>query len=138
MNPMKPVESQIEDFKSHYQDHIHTKIGPQRSIGYAEAGDKKNTPVLFVHGSPGSQDGWYSYLLDKKLLEKFHLITVDRPGYGRSGEGESERSLTKQAEELWNVLSINESQKKVILVGHSFAGPVIAKMANSTPMKSRP
>ncbi len=130
---MKPAKSQIDLFKTTGKDHIHTLEGFHRTIGYADVGNPEHRPVMFVHGSPGSKDGWYAFLMNEKLIKQFQLITVDRPGYGMSAPGVTESSLQKQAEDLWSVLKINKSGKKPILVGHSFGGPVIAKMAMLHP-----
>lgn len=58
-------------------------IADGRPIAYAEYGDSGGTPVVFLHGTPGS----------RHLGELFHavaqeqgvrLLAPDRPGYGRS------------------------------------------------------
>lgn len=53
-----------------------------RALAYAEWGDPSGTPLMFFHGTPGSR------LLcpDERLSAErgVRLVTVDRPGYGRS------------------------------------------------------
>ncbi len=107
--------------------------GIHRKISYAFAGSPSNRPVIFIHGSPGSREAWYAYLQDEKLTEKFHLLDPDRPGYGESGKGVAELSLTKQAEDMWSLLSLNKSGLSPILVGHSYGAPVVIKMAMMHP-----
>lgn len=99
-----------------------------RDIHYVAIGDTSKPAVLFVHGSPGSWDNFLSFMRHPVLLSKFRLISVDRPGFGRSGIGKPERSLEKQAQLINRVLEIEQSSSS-ILVGHSYGGPVIAKMA---------
>ncbi|MEQ9089910.1 MAG: alpha/beta hydrolase [Balneola sp.] len=105
-----------------------------RDIHYVAIGDTSKPNVLFIHGSPGSWDNFLDFMRNPVLLSKFRLISVDRPGFGRSGIGNPERSLEKQAQLINKVLEIEQSSSS-ILVGHSYGGPVIAKMAIEYPDK---
>ena len=67
------------------------------------------------------------------LLQNFRMISVDRPGFGKSGNGNPERSLKKQAELVAQVLKEENHSTNSILVGHSLGGPVIARMAIDYP-----
>lgn len=102
-----------------------------RKIHYVEAGNLNAKKVLFfVHGSPGSWNAYDNYLKDSNLLRDFHLISVDRPGYGYSDFGIVEESLLKQSIVYAPILKeLHEKNKEIILVGHSYGGPVIARMA---------
>ena len=51
-----------------------------RVLGWAEYGDPDGPPVVFLHGTPGSRIS----RPDDTALAGVRLITVDRPGYGRS------------------------------------------------------
>ncbi len=102
-----------------------------RNIHYVTVGDTNKQAVLFVHGSPGSWDNFLGFLSDSTLHKDFYLIAVDRPGFGKSGYGEPERSLEKQAAAINVILS--QENTSAILVGHSFGGPVITRMAIDSP-----
>lgn len=104
----------------------------QQQIQYTHIGDKSLPLIIFVHGSPGSSSAYLDYLMDKRLLQKAQLIAVDRPGFGNSNFGQTEVSLDKQAKSFLPLLE-KYSTGKTILVGHSFGGPVIAKMAMEFP-----
>lgn len=104
-----------------------------RTMHYVSVGDSSKQTVLFVHGSPGSWDNFLSFLSDSVLLSQFHLIAVDRLGFGKSGNGIPERSLENQAATITQVLI--KEKKTAILVGHSYGGPVITKMAIDSPTK---
>ena len=106
-------------------------LGKQR-IQYTHIGQDSLPLVLFVHGSPGSSSGYLDYLQDTRLLENTQMIAVDRPGFGQSNFGKTEISLEKQAKAFLPILEKYKSNK-TILVGHSFGGPVIAKMAMDFP-----
>ncbi|HST81463.1 MAG TPA: alpha/beta fold hydrolase [Kineosporiaceae bacterium] len=61
-----------------------------RSIGVAQWGDPRGTPVLSLHGTPGSR---LSRPPDEQALRHagIHLITYDRPGYGASDRAPGRR-----------------------------------------------
>ena len=102
-----------------------------RNIHYVEVGEEEKTPVVFVHGSPGSWGAFMGYLGNERLLARAKLISVDRPGFGESDYGVPEKSIAKQAADLKPLL---ESQHRPsILVGHSLGGPVIARIAMDYP-----
>ena len=132
-NPAAGVKPEAERFKTKFPDQIQKFRSQSRTLQYAWSGDPKKQAILFVHGSPGSWEGWVHFLLDTNLSNNFHVISIDRPGYGGSGDGQSEISLEQQAEDIFQVLKINLSKKPAILVGHSFGGPVIAKIAMLHP-----
>ena len=102
---------------------------------FAFNGDKTKPVLLFVHGSPGSWEGWTHFLKDPDLLAHFFIIAVDRPGFGGSGAGNPERSLRQQALMILDVLQFAQNSAQVILVGHSYGGPVVAQMAVLVPEK---
>ncbi|MFV1884498.1 MAG: alpha/beta fold hydrolase [Balneola sp.] len=105
-----------------------------REMHYVSVGDTSKQTVLFVHGSPGSWDNFLYFLADSSVLKKYHLIAVDRPGFGKSGNGIPERSLSQQAK-LINQILIRDNTS-AILVGHSYGGPVIVRMAIDFPTRA--
>jgi pimeloyl-ACP methyl ester carboxylesterase len=133
MNPTASIKPDIQKFKETYPNQIQSFAGKNRSMHYAWSGDLQKRPVLFVHGSPGSWEAWAHFLLDSDLQKNFHLIAIDRPGYGGAGQGISVSSLATQAADIVEVLKFNKSHLPAILVGHSFGGPVIAKIAMDYP-----
>ncbi|WP_435183526.1 alpha/beta fold hydrolase [Halobellus sp. EA9] len=54
-----------------------------RAVAYAEYGDPDGTPLLFLHGTPGSR--LLGRLLNKAAREhEVRVLAPDRPGYGAS------------------------------------------------------
>lgn len=103
------------------------------SLQYLEIGQDTAKPtVVFLHGSPGALSAFQPYYTDRLLLAKCNLISLDRPGFGYSNFGVAEPSLEQQSAALAQVLS-EGSRSKVILVGHSMGGPVIARAAMDYP-----
>ncbi|MEP1307343.1 MAG: alpha/beta hydrolase [Balneola sp.] len=116
-----------------YQHEDHSFIGDGRSMHYVAIGDTSKPKILFVHGSPGSWDNFLGFMKNPTLLEQFRLISVDRPGFGKSGNGIPERSLEQQAKLIAGVLDQENQATNSILVGHSMGGPVIARIAIDYP-----
>ena len=107
----------------------HTYKHGKRKMHYIQVCEEKDKPlVLFMHGSPGAADAYLDYLADPRLSEKATLVSVDRPGFGRSGFGKTERSLEKQAAAVFPIIQ-KLQPSKVILVGHSYGGPLATRIA---------
>ncbi len=104
----------------------------QQRINYTHIGDTTLPLVVLVHGSPGSSSAYLDYMQDSLLLQKTQLVAVDRPGFGYSDFGKAEYVLEKQAGVFLPILEKYHTGK-TILVGHSFGGPVIARMAMDFP-----
>ncbi|MEM1138009.1 MAG: alpha/beta hydrolase, partial [Bacteroidota bacterium] len=104
-----------------------------REIYYMAVGDTTKPLVFFVHGAPGSYDNFMGFLKDSTLMCNARLLSVDRPGYGRSGKKVSEPSIEKQAKILIEILKNNQTGRGTILVGHSYGGPIISRMAMESP-----
>ncbi len=124
----------IENLESYGQSLIriqdHT-VG-DRNIHSIAVGDPSLPTIFFVHGSPGSAENFQVYLADTSLAKQAQLVAIDRPGFGFSDYGTVERSVEEQAALLAEALKA-ATQKPAILVGHSYGGPVIARMAMDYP-----
>jgi pimeloyl-ACP methyl ester carboxylesterase len=61
------------------------RLSDGRNLAYADHGPSDGQPVLFFHGTPASHPNWRFFGRDS-LLHRLGLrmITVDRPGMGRS------------------------------------------------------
>ena len=102
---------------------------------YIECGlDHEKKLVVFVHGAPGSSNNFFSYLADSALLQRARLVAIDNLGYGNSGSGKAETSIAVQAEQVRQVVEQYQADT-VILLGHSYGGPIVAKCAMDFPEK---
>lgn len=108
------------------------KVG-KRTMHYARIGADSLPTVVFLHGSPGAWDGFIGYLGDSTMVEKMQMISIDRTGFGKSGFGKTEKDLQKQAEAIKPILEKYATKGKIILVGHSYGGPLIARLAMDYP-----
>ena len=117
---MKPVEHQMEV--------------QGVKMNYAEIGSDSLPVAFFVHGSPGSWGGFIDFMKDTLLLKKVKIVAVDRIGFGNSDFGNAEKSLVVQSELLKPIVAkCKKSGKKIILIGHSLGGPLIARMTMDYP-----
>lgn len=105
-----------------------------REINYVEIGKDSLPVVFFVHGSPGSWSAFSGFMKDEDLLKKVKMVSVDRAGFGYSDLGNGEKSLEKQAAYLKPIVEkYKQKDQKLILVGHSLGGPMLARMAIDYP-----
>ena len=72
----------------------------ERTIHYVEVGHQNRSPVLFLHGTPGSWSAFGTYLSDPHLAGSLNMVAVDRPGFGHSDYGNLMTSLAEQAQVL--------------------------------------
>jgi pimeloyl-ACP methyl ester carboxylesterase len=93
--------------------------------------------LLLIHGAPGAWWGYMNMLDDTVLQKKFHIISVDRLGYGNSWlkRRRPVESIETQAKALMQVMSLNHSQEPVIILGRSYGAPIAATMASMMPDK---
>lgn len=97
----------------------------------------KNKILIFIHGSPGNWSNYLRYLKDPELLKIYCMLGIDRPGFGKSTETIAD--VTGQAEKILGTLSklpeIQKGKKSISILGHSYGGPVAARMASISPEK---
>ena len=91
-----------------------------------------DTTIVFIHGAPGSLSDFKAFLKDSSLLTRFNLIAIDRPGYGESDAGKPEASILTQANLLLKAAQ-HFAPNHLILVGHSYGGPIAIKMETIAP-----
>ena len=103
-----------------------------RNIHYTHTGPDSLPLVVLVHGSPGSSADMLDYLTDTTLTRYAQVVAIDRPGFGYSDFGKAERSLKIQAAVLVP-LAEKFHARKMILMGHSYGGPVIVRFAIDHP-----
>ncbi len=107
------------------------KVGAH-NIHYASSGDESKPTLVFIHGTPGSWNAFIQYMEDRDLINKFRIISVDRPGFGYSDFGKV-LNLAEQSKILNDWIKKISNDKPVYLIGHSLGGPLVAKMAADEP-----
>lgn len=106
-----------------------------RTVHYAEAGNRNNGSILFLHGTPGSWAAFGYYLSDVRLSGRLNMVAVDRPGFGQSDYGDLLPSLSEQSLVLKPLVDRLSYNCGVVLVGHSLGAPLAVRMAMDFPGK---
>lgn len=104
--------------------------GDGRVISYLHAGDAGARRIIYVHGSPGNARAWLSYLKDP--IAGHESIAPDRPGFGQTSPAGPIPSLQEQAAAIEPFL-VEHDGKWPILVGHSFGGTIVSRVAVDYP-----
>ena len=106
------------------------KLRNGNRIGYAIYGNKKNFPIFYFHGWPGSRFELKNIPLKKK---KCFIIALERPGYGISDPISKFKILDwpKIVLEVANKLKI----KKFSIIGVSGGAPFALACANTIKNK---
>ena len=101
-----------------------------KKVGYAIYGNKKNFPIFYFHGWPGSRFELKNIPLKK---EKCFIIALERPGYGISDPISNFKILDwpKIVLEVANKLKI----KKFSIIGVSGGAPFALACANTIKNK---
>lgn len=110
----------------------HTVQAGGHTLRWVQAGRADATPVLFIHGTPGSWAAFSSYMTMPPLAKQFTLISVDRPGFGASTAGGLLPKLADQAEVIAQALF---GREPAIVVGHSLGGPIAVQLAADYPQQ---
>jgi len=104
------------------------------SLHYISLGNKKGTPVVMVHGTPGSWDTYKYILGNSKLQKDFNLISIDRLNWGQSisSAEENPESFKAQVESIVAMIK-HATDQPVILVGHSLGASIVPKITIEHP-----
>lgn len=107
-----------------------------QTIGYMSIHRNDSFPTLFfLHGSPSNMSVYHTYYADSSLAQWANIIAADRPGYGFSDPGKSEKSVRRQAREMWKILEKEGYPSPLYIIGSSYGGTVATKMAMLKPNK---
>lgn len=102
------------------------------NINYLDFGNKKGDTIVLLHG--WGQNIQMMQMLGEPFKDKFRIIAVDFPGFGKSQEPKEVMNVsdyTTVIEKLLKKLNV----KNPILIGHSFGGRVSVKFASRNDVK---
>lgn len=103
-----------------------------KPVFYVSTGNVHKPLLMLLHGAPGSWHLNRRLLKDSTLRANFHLVAVDRPGYGRSDCGVAVPNIRQQASALVAVLK-RLKPNQVFMMGRSYGCPVAAAVAMEIP-----
>ena len=99
------------------------------------AGERARPAVLFLHGTPGRWRAFERYLVDPTLTARFHLVAVDRLGWGDShgsGDAAVEPAFDVHSDALAPLIASLDAANEgagVLLVGHSLGASLAPRLA---------
>ena len=96
------------------------------NVNYVDVGEADNT-VLLLHGW-GSNIVLFDSLISA-LKDKYRVIALDMPGFGGTDEPSFAMNVDDYTDFVTEFIE-KLNLKKLSLIGHSFGGRVIIKMAN--------
>ncbi len=87
-----------------------------------------------IHGTPGDWTAWRGLMQIPKIKNQ-HFMAFDRPGWGESKIDHQDviPEFDRQAKILAQALARLPARRPVILVAHSWGGPVALALANMHP-----
>jgi pimeloyl-ACP methyl ester carboxylesterase len=98
-------------------------------IDYTDTGTG-DTTLLLVHGWCINKTYW-----EKQVAyfgKRFRVVTIDLPGFGKSGKNRKDWSTAAYGQDIKNVIA-QLKLRNVILIGHSMAGDIILQGAVDAP-----
>ena len=97
------------------------------NINYLDYGNEKGKTIVLLHG--WGQNIEMMNMLGKPFVERYRIINIDLPGFGKSEEPKCVWDLNDYVEMLDELLK-KLKIKKPILIGHSFGGRISIKYAS--------
>ena len=88
--------------------------------------------LVFVHG--WSCDSRYWHMQVPYFARKYRVVTIDLAGHGHSGLGRETYSMKAFGEDVKSVVEAIEAER-IILIGHSMGGGVIAEAVRLMPKR---
>ena len=97
-------------------------------IRYLESGKENDRHILFIHGLGSSADRWAN--LPNALSARFHTISLDLPGFGKSDKPATMKYSIENFREIIldfiNEIAIDDGHTSI--VGHSLGGYIAAEI----------
>ncbi|MDQ8043728.1 MAG: alpha/beta hydrolase [Solirubrobacteraceae bacterium] len=100
-----------------------------RPVRALESGKPGSPVALLLHGLPGSAEDWNR--LGALLAADFHVVAIDRPGYG--GSGPEALPVEDQVELYAAVLREVSGVGPALVAGHSYGAVPAALLASRHP-----
>lgn len=112
------------------------EIGAGRQLGYAEYGDPEGDTVLWLHGTPGARRQIPPRIHDAAKQNSFRVVTVERPGTGRSSDhryarivdfaADVERFVDQRGVDRFGVVGLSGGGPYTLGVAHEMPDRVFA------------
>lgn len=80
------------------------------------------TPLLYLHGGPGSGSYWFEEFFGDFMEENFTVIYLDQRGVGRSGSPENDDYSIQRMVKDFEEVRLALGYENWLTLGHSFGG----------------
>jgi pimeloyl-ACP methyl ester carboxylesterase len=121
-------EQQVRYARSFDGEKIAYYTTRQKNAGKMPA--TRDVALLFVHGWCCDSSYWREQTL--YFARKYKVVTVDLAGHGKSGHNRKIYSVDSFGQDVKAVIEDLDA-KKVIVIGHSFGGEIVAEAARLEP-----
>ncbi len=107
------------------------------NMHWVSSGGDGQPIIVAIHGTPGGWGAWSDLMMLPEIKSDFKLLAIDRPGWGKSTSDQIK--VLPAFEDQANIIAswlkpiVEREQQPVILLGHSWGGPVIAQLAIDYP-----
>ena len=102
-----------------------------RRLRAVVAGDGDGPLVVFEAGMSAPAASWVH--TQREVSTRARTVSYDRAGYGGSDPDPRDRTLERMADDLAELLDALGESAPVVLVGHSWGGPIIRVFAHRHP-----
>lgn len=102
---------------------------------YAETVGERSPTVVFEAGMGMSRNSWGA--VAAALADDCTCVLYDRRGLGRSPSSDRPRTIAAMVADLADVVEATSAGEPVVLVGHSWGGPVVRSFAAENPTAVR-
>jgi pimeloyl-ACP methyl ester carboxylesterase len=102
-----------------------------RTVRTVVAGEGEGPLVVFEAGMSGPAATWIH--TQREVSARTRTLSYDRAGYGGSDVDPHDRTLERIVDDLTDLLDAAGETSPVILVGHSWGGPIIRLFADRWP-----
>lgn len=102
-----------------------------RRIRTVVAGDGAGPLVVFEAGMSAPAGSWVH--TQREVAEHARTLSYDRAGYGGSDPDPADRTLDRIVDDLVALLDALGETAPVVLVGHSWGGPILRLLADRHP-----
>lgn len=99
------------------------------SISFDNKGEGE-LAIILVHGWSNTRVIWDAQV--SHFSEKYQVIAVDLPGFGKSTNNRSEWTIASYGEDISTIIQ-QLNLKKVVLVGFSLGASIVIEAANKVP-----
>lgn len=111
------------------------QVRPDLTLHYHEAGVGNGPTIVLLHGGGPGASSWSNFAKNIPVLaERFHVLAVDQPGYGRSDKPtEHPQYFRHSASALKDLLDTLGIAERVHLLGNSLGGGAAVRFALDHP-----